>query len=106
MSSNYLSLSQRTGGRRVGGSMSVGSENASVREFQQPFNVSSGAGLKVRKTKKVKGGSMVEGVEPKTRKPRVQSKYNAFVKANYPKSVHLPPKQRLGFIAKMWREMK
>lgn len=100
MSSKYLSLSQR-----VGGAMSVGATNASakdynnVKEFKQPFNVSSGAGMKV---KKVKGGKVVDGCK-KTKAP---SAYNKFVKANYSKAVHLPPKERLGYIAGLWRDSK
>jgi len=107
---NSLSLSQR-----LGGAMAKGAYNQA--EFPPLFNMSQG-GAKPKKTKKLKGGSMcscgscgdcVEGgavKTKKTRKPREASAYNKFVKANYTKSKHLPPKERLGFIAKMWRESK
>jgi len=110
MTTKYQNLSQR-----LGGSMSKGAYNQA--EFPPLFNVSSG-GSKPKRTKKVKGGSIcgcgscnncMEGgavKTKKTRKPREASAYNKFVKANYPKAKHLPAKERLAYIAKMWRESK
>jgi len=112
MTTKYLNLSQR-----LGGAMSVGATNATAKEFPQPFNMSSG-GSKPKRTKKLKGGSVcgcgscgscMEGgavKTKKTRKPREPSAYNKFVKQHYSKSLHLPPKERLAYIAKMWRESK
>jgi len=104
---NSLSLSQR-----LGGSMAKGAYNQA--EFPPLFNMSQGGA----KPKKLKGGSIcgcgscnncMEGgavKTKKTRKPREASAYNKFVKANYPKAKHLPAKERLAYIAKMWRESK
>jgi hypothetical protein len=48
------------------------------------------------------------GRKPKERvkKPKQPSAYAQFVKANYDKSRHLPPKERFKFISKMWTEHK
>jgi hypothetical protein len=97
-----LSLSQR-----LGGSMARGAYNEA--EFPPLFNMSQGQGG--AKPKKVKGGNLLGdevdgGAVKKPKTKRKPSAYNTFIKANYQKATHLPPKERLGFLAKMWRESK
>lgn len=71
------------GGSYVGGSNIIG----------YPIKTASGG----RPKKSMKGGSTT---------PRVPSAYNMFVKDNYSKASHLPVKERLAFIANLWKNQK
>ena len=90
--SEYLSLSERTGG-----AMAVGSQNViAEKSFDQPFNVSSGGARKPR-VKKV-----VDPSKPK----RKLSAYNLFVKAHMADFKSLPAKERMSAVAKLYKESK
>jgi len=88
-----LTLQQRTGG-----AMAVGSENvASLPEFPQPYNISSGGAVKVKKSKKP-----IDPNKPK----RKLSAYNLFVKTEMPKLKNVAPKDRMKKLGEMWKESK
>jgi hypothetical protein len=86
-----------------------------------PSNVVGGA--KKPRAKKMMGGSdaiphmvggvasssmahVVGGKAKKTKGTRPLSAYNMFVKDNYEKAKHLPAKDRMSHIAKMWKDSK
>lgn len=90
--SEYLSLSERTGG-----AMAVGSQNVMAEKtFPVPFNVSSG-GAKPKRVKKV-----VDPSKPK----RKLSAYNIYVKENMPKLKDVAPKDRMKKLGEMWKASK
>lgn len=77
MINNDVKIQAVMGGSYVGGSNIIG----------YPIKTASG-GRKYMKKGKAK---------------REPSSYNIFVKENYSKSTHLPVKQRLAFIANLWK---
>ena len=90
--SEYLTLSERTGG-----AMAVGSQNVMAEpSFDQPFNVSSGGSKKPR-VKKV-----VDPSKPK----RKLSAYNIYVKENMSKLKDVAPKDRMKKLGEMWKASK
>ena len=98
--SESLSLQQK-----LGGAMSVGSQNVlSEPSFPAPFNISSGGSKPSSKHKRVK--KVVADPNNPNKPKKKLSAYNLFVKAHMKDFKDMPAKQRMSAVAKLYKESK